>query len=108
MKLPIWICHQKPERCFKLKGKPMILCSRCFGFYSFMLLGFLFSLIVRIVSNLNAKLLFIITLVLTFPFFFDSATQFFGWRESNNYLRFITGSLAGLILGIDVYYILVF
>ncbi|MBS3086144.1 DUF2085 domain-containing protein [Candidatus Pacearchaeota archaeon] len=106
MKLPFWICHQNPERCFKFKGKPMALCSRCFGLYLFILLGFLFSLTTRLSDNLDIKLLFILTIIFTLPFYFDSATQFFGWRKSNNQLRFFTGLLTGLILGIDINYIL--
>lgn len=106
MKLPLWICHQRPERCFEIKGKPMILCSRCFGLYLFMAVGFLFSLITKSFAFLNIKSLLILTIILTFPFFIDPTTQFFGWRKSNNSLRFFSGSLAGLILGIDIYYII--
>ena len=108
MKLPRWICHQRPERCFEINGKPMILCSRCFGLYLFIAIGFLFPLIVEFINILDTKPLLILTIILTLPFFIDSATQFLGWRKSNNSLRFITGSLAGIILGIDIYYIILY
>ncbi len=106
MKFPLWICHQKPERCFKFKGKPMNLCSRCFGLYLFIFIGFIISLIFGLNYILNTRELFIFTIILTLPFFIDTATQFFEWRKSNNSLRFITGSLAGLILGINIHYII--
>jgi uncharacterized membrane protein len=34
------------------------------------------------------------------PVLLDGLTQFFGFRESNNALRFTTGLIAGLGLGI--------
>ncbi len=107
MKLPLWICHQKPERCFKINNKPMLLCSRCFGLYFFIFIGFLFSIIIG-PESFNIKQLIIFTIIITSPFFFDSITQFLGFRNSNNTLRFITGSFAGLILGIDLHFILVY
>ena len=108
MRLPLWICHQNPDRCFKFEGEPMILCSRCFGLYLFMTIGFLFSLITGLFMFLSIKSLLILTIILTFPFFIDPTTQLLGWRKSTNTLRFITGSLAGIILGIDIYYIILY
>jgi len=32
----------------------------------------------------------------------DGTTQLLGWRESDNYTRLITGSLAGAVIGIDI------
>jgi len=83
----------------------MSLCSRCFGLYLFIILGAILSLIFGLSKNLNPQILFLLTLFLNIPLFFDSITQFFNLRESNNYLRFITGAVSGLILGIDIIYI---
>ena len=107
MNLPLWLCHQKPERCFKIKKKPMPLCSRCFGLYLFIILGFIISFIFRIGNNLNKNQLLKISILLVFPLFIDSGTQLLRLRKSNNFLRFITGSLAGVICGIDLYYLII-
>lgn len=82
----------------------MILCTRCFGLYLFIFLGFVLSLIINI--NLNKEPLLIISILLALPLFFDSLTQLVRLRESNNWLRFVTGSLAGIICGVDLYYLI--
>ena len=28
------ICHQRPERCFSIRGRPMPVCARCTGLYA--------------------------------------------------------------------------
>ncbi len=105
IKLPFWVCHQKPERCFKFKNKPMPLCSRCFGLYLFLLFGFFIPLLFK--PKLSYSQLLIITIVFSLPLFFDVITQLAKIRESNNLLRFATGSLAGIICGIDIYYLII-
>jgi len=107
MALPVWICHQKPERCFKFKNKLFPLCARCFGLYLFMVLGFVISLIFNISIRLNKGRLLIIIILMCLPLFIDSITQLLKLRESNNSLRFITGSLAGFICGIGLHYIVI-
>jgi len=42
----------------------------------------------------------IIAVALIIPTFLDGLTQLFGFRESNNTLRFLSGFLAGVGLGI--------
>jgi len=42
----------------------------------------------------------LISFLLLIPAGFDGLTQLFGFRESNNYLRLITGLLGGLGLAI--------
>lgn len=105
MKLPLWICHQKPNRCFSFNGKPISLCARCFGLYLFIIIGILIAFIFDINQYLSAKILFTATVLATLPLFIDSTTQFLKIRESNNWLRFFTGALAGILCGIDINYI---
>jgi len=107
MRLPFWICHQKSERCFKINDKPMLLCSRCFGLYLFIFIGFVFSHFIQDTIYQSRSNLFVISLILVTPLFIDSLTQMFRWRESNNSLRFLTGSIAGFICGIDLFYLIV-
>lgn len=82
----------------------MSLCSRCFGLYLFLIIGFLISIIFNISLTKSQTLL--LTLIFVSPLIFDSVTQFFRLRESNNPLRFITGSLAGLVCGVALHYLI--
>jgi len=106
MKLPKWVCHQIPERCFVINGKHMPLCSRCFGLYSSMVIGFLTSLIFNLGTLFNKKEMLIIGFIICFPLALDGITQLFKWRESNNIIRFITGILAGFFCGVGIHYLI--
>jgi uncharacterized membrane protein len=106
MKLPLWICHQKPERCLRFRDKLMPLCARCLGLYLFIIAGFVVSLIFKIGINLGKNNLLIISIILVSPLMIDSLTQALKLRESNNLLRFLTGALAGSICGIDLHYLI--
>lgn len=106
MKIPFWICHQKPERCFKYKGKSLPLCSRCLSLYSFLIFGFVISLIFNLANMFNKKEMLIFVILLNLPLFIDSITQFFKIRESTNILRLITGLFSGLSLGIGLHYLM--
>ncbi len=92
------LCHQLPSRCLWIFGSNMGLCSRCFGIYSGLFL------IGVILSNKNIiKINWKIAVVLIVPMLTDSITQALGIRLSNNLLRFISGSLAGIGVGIVIF-----
>ena len=42
------------------------------------------------------------TLVAIAPMAIDGLTQLLGWRESDNYMRSLTGALAGAVIGVDI------
>jgi uncharacterized membrane protein len=92
------ICHQWPTRCVWIFGSNTALCSRCLGFYFSLFLTGVFASVKRN-SRLNWKL----SLILFIPFVIDGYTQFMGWRTSNNNLRFITGFMAGVGIGLFIY-----
>ena len=79
----IFGCHQLRERSFIIKGKQLPLCSRCLGVYG----GLLLSIPIALFCPVN----FHIAILLIFIMIIDSETQFLGLRESNNYIRLITG-----------------
>ena len=106
MKIPFWICHQKPERCFKFHNKPLPLCSRCIGLYLSLILGFLLSYLIGLNIYLNKQILIKLSILLILPLVIDGFTQFLHLRESNNWLRFITGVLAGFVCGVDLAYLI--
>ena len=98
------ICHQKPERCFNIKNRPMPICSRCFGFYIGFFLGFFFSYIFKI--DLTLIKIIIVILILTAPMAIDGYSQFSEHRFSNNKIRFFTGFICGFGIGIGFYWAL--
>jgi len=94
-----YICHRNPERTFKIQGYYFPVCSRCTGFY----IG-AFSYFIYVFFNFveyTIPLIFIAFLMLI-PAFIDGTTQLFGFRKSNNLLRFCTGLIGGIGLAILV------
>jgi len=91
------ICHRKPERSFFIKGHQFPICARCTGFYISLTTYFTYTYYFFI--DYNVYLLTFAGLLLI-PTLIDGLTQFLEYRESNNTLRFITGLLGGLGLGI--------
>lgn len=86
-------CHRNPERTFKLGNYHFPVCSRCTGLYIGAFSFFIFTSLFYI----DYALYFILVSVLMIiPTFIDGITQFFGLRESNNILRFLTGLIAGV------------
>lgn len=96
------ICHSRPERSFSLRGKRFPICSRCTGFYLFLVLGLVLALLSIPAGSVSYTFLFFATVVAVGPLAVDGLTQLFGWRESDNYTRFFTGSLAGALIGMDI------
>jgi Predicted membrane protein len=95
----VFICHRSPERTFKIGNHYFPVCSRCTGIYigAFSYYTFVyFSYVQYDITMILAAILMIL------PTFSDGLTQFFGFRESNNALRFATGVIAGIGLGILV------
>ncbi len=107
MKIPLWICHQKPERCFKYKGRLLPLCSRCLFLYSSLIFGFILSILFNLAYNFYKKEMLFFIISLNLPLFVDSITQFFKIRKSTNLLRSITGFFSGLSLGIGLHYLII-
>ena len=88
-----FICHRIPERTFNIRGNYFPLCSRCTGLY----IGAFFCFIFINLFYINYSLNFIsVSVLLIIPTFIDGITQFFGFRNSNNILRFFTGLIGGL------------
>lgn len=93
------ICHRKPERSFFIKGHQFPVCSRCTGFYISMFAYFIYTYYFFVDYNLY---LIVFAIMLLIPTLIDGLTQLFEYRESNNMLRFITGIVGGLGLGIII------
>jgi uncharacterized membrane protein len=78
----------------------MPLCSRCFGFYIGLIIGLVIPIIFYWIYQIEIMVLFWIMIIGLTPMAIDGISQFFGLRVSNNNLRFTTGIMAGLVLGI--------
>ncbi|MFQ6107626.1 MAG: DUF2085 domain-containing protein [Thermoplasmata archaeon] len=96
------ICHARPERSFSFRGRRLPICSRCTGFYLFLAIGLTLAPLLVPAGGLSYTVLLFATLIAVGPLAVDGMTQLIGWRESNNYLRFLTGSLAGTLIGVDI------
>lgn len=77
-----WFCHRMPSRSFFLKGRQFHLCARCTGLIVGPIVAPLVALI-PLPPAAGAVALLVLAL--------DGSTQFVGWRESKNWVRFGTG-----------------
>ena len=102
-----YICHQRPERCFSISGKPMSICSRCLGFYLGLVVGLFLPIVIAKIMLIDGNTLLLIMLISLIPMALDGLTQLLGLRHSNNTLRFITGFLAGVVLGLIFTWLLI-
>ncbi|WP_326982760.1 DUF2085 domain-containing protein [Chryseobacterium sp. MYb264] len=84
-----WVdCHRMPSRSFFYKKKQFPVCARCTGIY----IGFLFMIPMLWFHQIG----FFVSLLLILPTLVDGLTQAYLNRESNNFLRCVTGVLAGI------------
>jgi len=89
------LCHQKPERSFHIGGRQFPVCARCTGIW----LGIPIAFILLYVFGFRSS----IVMLLIIPMIIDGGTQYLGYRESTNTLRFVTGILfaVGWIVGLQ-------
>lgn len=82
-------------------GRELKLCARCSGYVSGSLILMASHEFLRLpfFNSLNARAQMFLCLLLLLPSVSDWMTQSWGWRESNNGLRLLTG----LLLGFGVY-----
>lgn len=96
-RLTQFICHRKPERTIKIKGRYFPVCSRCTGFY---IGAFSYFIYVYFFHVQYTSFLIFLAFLMIIPSLGDGFTQFIGKRESNNILRFSSGIIGGMGLGI--------
>ncbi|MFR2534449.1 MAG: DUF2085 domain-containing protein [Clostridia bacterium] len=83
-------CHQREDRSFHIKGWQFPICSRCTGILIGQIIGILLYGIGRI------RVPFWLDFVFLSIMFIDWYIQYRQIRQSNNFRRVITGSLAGI------------
>ncbi len=89
------VCDELPSHSFFIDGYQICLCSRCLAIYSTMLLAGLVLAVVRH-RRLVRSIPLWLWLVAMLPMALDGGTQLFGLRESNVWLRLLTGAIFGL------------
>jgi uncharacterized membrane protein len=95
-------CHGDPSRSFWIRGRPLPLCSRCITFYPSIFLGIGVGILIYFLTELGSIFALIIFTVLIVPLVLDGWTQYIGLRSSNNFLRALTGALAGSGIGFGI------
>jgi len=93
------LCHQKSERSFFINGNQMPFCARCTAIWVGLVMGIGILIFYKI--NLDFKFLILIFVGLI-PILIDGLGQLFGFWESNNFIRVITGGLIGIICGMAI------
>jgi uncharacterized membrane protein len=93
------LCHQKADRSFFVNGNEMPFCTRCTAIWLGLAIGLGFMIFYKI--NLDEKFIILIFIGL-FPIGIDGFGQLFGFWESNNIIRVITGVLTGFICGLAI------
>ncbi|MBN1861840.1 MAG: DUF2085 domain-containing protein [Candidatus Thermoplasmatota archaeon] len=91
------LCHQRSERSLYLNGNEMPFCARCTAIWLGLTIGLGFMVFYTI--ELTEKYVFAIILALV-PIGVDGIGQLFGFWESTNVVRILTGLPAGIICGV--------
>ena len=84
-----FMCHQRPDRSFFIRGKQFPICARCTG----ILIGYVVGIVIAVITRCRYNLYFLILLL---PLIIDGGIQQIYSIESNNIRRLITGILAGI------------
>jgi uncharacterized membrane protein len=92
-------CHQRAERSFFLNGNQMPFCARCTSIF----LGLAIGAAILIFLSLELHIFWILLGLV--PMALDGGIQLLTDYESTNLMRFLTGSLAGMVAGIALGYI---
>lgn len=93
------VCHQESNRCIELGGEPTALCSRCLGGYvGFLAASFLFNLR----FNPGRRVRSVIA-ILGVAALLDIVSHFVGLYDTANLYRLVSGSVAGMGLGMLVF-----
>lgn len=88
-------CHQLPWRSLFYDDIQMPVCARCASIYAATALGLIF-LRLKGFGEKEFKMNWLLFVLLLAPTGIDGLTQLFGWRESTNALRLVTGVPYGL------------
>jgi len=101
------LCHQLPNRALMINGNLTLVCARCTGFYSgllvsWILLGLIYWRKEEILeTGLNKAGYFLIAILVAIML--NVAGQFMGLWSTPNWLRFVLGIILGAALIAVIY-----
>jgi uncharacterized membrane protein len=99
-----YICHQDPQRSFFLWGTQFPLCARCTGLYGFLVVGGVFALTIFKKTIFHHRVIFLfIALSVSSGIEAMLESWFF---QTNNMIRFISGSISGFFLGLTILHLI--
>lgn len=90
-------CHQIPGRSFYINGKPMIICSRCFGIYTGITILLLLSLFLKSIHQYILKFNLKFILIFALPLLIDWIINFLLSINFSNIVHFLTGIIFSII-----------
>lgn len=91
------VCHQMPERALHYGGRALPACARDTGLF----VGFAltFAALLAVYGKSGGRRpswkVTVVLVALLVPTVVDAVTSYAGWRESTNFIRLLTGALAG-------------
>lgn len=89
-----FICHQIPTRSFHIEEHQFAVCSRCFGVYFGLFLGFVIYPVFRKMEEIEPLPRFWLFLAMA-PIGIDWSFGVFGIWENTHLSRFVTGLILG-------------
>lgn len=89
-----FLCHQNSARSFDLGGHSLAVCSRCFGVYFGLFLGFAFYPLARSIEEVEPLPRFWLFLAMI-PVAVDWLLGIFGIWANTHFSRFATGAILG-------------
>lgn len=96
-----FLCHQIPSRTFHVENHAFAVCTRCFGIYAGLLVGFVVYLFFRRVEEIEPLPRVWLFLALV-PMGIDWSLGFFEIWENTSVSRFLTGLILGTACAIFI------
>jgi len=90
------VCHQIPERSFKIFGNALAVCARCTGIYAGLTAGFLIYPLFRSLKS-SESFPRVFLLLAPVPTGIDFLLTFFGIWENTHLSRLVTGAILGIV-----------
>lgn len=95
------LCHQIPDRSFYVLEHHFAVCSRCFGVYFGLVLGFVIYPLIRKIEEIEpfSRIWLFLSLV---PIGIDWSLGVFGVWDNSHLSRFLTGSILGIACAVFI------
>jgi uncharacterized membrane protein len=88
------VCHQRPERCFRIAGRPLPVCARCTGLYAGAAIGASAALVLA--STIPSRRARRVLLLAALPTLATWTLEAAGFAHPSNIVRAIAGFPLGL------------